>query len=223
MDPVRHDPNPALDAHVAESRRVLGLPIDVNGLHWHPFGVFTVPLAKRTDAQGTWSRRLHLWHPGAKPVGEASAYGVHTHSGTARSHVLVGALHHHLYAFEADPEGIWKRAALGVPEGQATLVGHVQATTRVGMTHTLPADHPHGVTKPDGWAISLFEQLDGPARQPFTTWQRTDVPEESLVRKTPVAMGKVAFEALRMLDTVRTSTSRRDDLLQKVSHGVAVP
>lgn len=200
MDPVRHDPDLAHDAHGAEALRVLALPLEVNGLHWHPFGVFTVPLAKRTDADGTWSRRLHVWHPVAKPVGEASAYGVHTHSGTARSHVLVGALHHHLYAFEADPDGAWQRAVLGVPEGRATRVGHVQATTEAGVTHTLPANRPHGVTKPDGFAISLFEQLDGPTEQPFTTWQRTDVSEEPLVRQAPVPLRQVAFEALSLLE-----------------------
>ena len=198
MEVVRA-PNPRFDEHVAEAIRVLELPLEVNGLHYHPFGVYSVPLAKRTDEEGAWSRRLHLWHPDAVPVGEASPYGVHTHSGPARSHVLVGSLFHHLYRFEADVGGVWQRARLGEPEGMATLCEHVCATTETGQTHVFPANHAHGVSKPDGWSISLFSQLDGPTTQAFTTWQRTDVPAEPLLRAPPVPVGVVQAEALQQL------------------------
>ncbi len=179
---------------------MLALPIEVSRMHWHPFGVYTIPMPKRRTDEGTWSRRLHIWHPSGTPVGEASPYGVHTHSGVAQSHVLAGTLHHHLYAFEADEEGIWDRAALGVPEGRATLTGHVWAPTDAGATHTLPANQPHGVSKPPGFAISLFEQLDGPTEQPFTTWQRTDVPAEELVLKAPAPLAQVLHEATQLLE-----------------------
>ncbi len=201
MDPVAHAPNPALHAHRHEAQRVLELPVEVSGLRWHPFGVYTMPLASRTDAEGrTWSRRLHVWHPEGTPVGEASPYGVHTHSGTARSHVLAGSLHHHLYAFDEDPEGAWQKAALGEPVGRAALRHHIWAPTRAGTTHTLPANQPHGVTKPPGFALSLFEQLDTNTADVFTTWQRTDVPAEPLVRAAPVAPRQVAHEALQVLE-----------------------
>ncbi len=202
VDAPRHDPDLLHDHHVRDARRVLALPVEVTGLRWHPFGLFTMPLPKRTDARGTWSRRLHVWHPDGRPVGEASPYGVHTHSGPARSHVLLGALEHHLYAFEEDPQGVWQRACLGRGEGNASLVGHTQATTRAGTTHSLPANQPHGVTKGDGLALSLFEQLDGPKAQEFTTWQRTDVPAEELVRRGPVPPSQAALEALVALDSV---------------------
>ncbi|MGB1696839.1 MAG: hypothetical protein ACPHK8_00395 [Thermoplasmatota archaeon] len=197
---VHREPNPRFAEHVAEAIRVLQLPTEVSGLHYHPFGVYSVPLAKRTDEEGTWSRRLHLWHPEATPVGEASPYGVHTHSGPARSHVLYGSLYHHLYQFEADAAGVWQRACLGEPEGRATLLDHVFAETRTGQTHSFPANHAHGVTKPDGWSISLFSQLDGPTTQEFTTWQRTDVSAEPLLRKGPVPVTEVARDALLCLE-----------------------
>lgn len=200
MDALLHAPDTAVLAHLLEARRILSFPVEVSRLHWHPFGLYTLPLAKRSQEDGTWSRRLHLWHPAATPVGEASPYGVHTHSGTAKSHVLAGALQHHLYEFEEDPVGVWQRAALGVPEGRATLVGHIQAPTLAGMTHTLPANHPHGVTKPPGLAVSLFEQIGEEKSQPFTTWQRTDVPAEVLVREPPVPVQTVQREALAVLD-----------------------
>lgn len=193
---VHREPNPRFDEHVAEAIRVLELPMKVSGLHFHPFGVYSVPLAKRSDAKGTWSRRLHLWHPAAKPVGEASPYGVHTHSGPAKSHVLCGSLYHHLYQFKVDDDGVWQRACLGEPDGRASLQDHVWGETNTGQTHAFPANHAHGVTKPDGWSISLFSQLDGPTTQEFTTWQRTDVPPEPLVRKGPVHLDQVARDAL---------------------------
>ncbi len=183
--------------HLEQVARVLALPPEASGLHWHPFGVYTIPMAKHRDEQGTWSRRLHLWHPLAKPVGEASPYGVHTHSGPARSHVLVGSLFHHLYAFQEDPEGIWQESPT---DRRCRLLAHVWEETRAGSTHDLPKDHPHGVSKPDGWAISLFEQLDGPAEQPFTTWQRSDVPAEELVRRGPVPIDDVWREARLRID-----------------------
>lgn len=177
--------------HLEVARKALALPIEASRLHWHPFGVYTLPLGKKDG----WSRRLHVWHPSGTPVGEASPYGVHTHSGQARSHVLTGTLHHHLYAFEADAEGIWQRACLGEPEGRATLLAHAWRPTEAGMTHTLPKDTPHGVTKPDGLAVSLFAQEDGPTEQPFTTWQRMDVPAEELVRQAPAPLETVRREA----------------------------
>ncbi len=208
MDPLQHAPNPAHHEHLLAARRVLELPIEVSRLHWHPFGLYTIPLAKRredeTDGGRIWSRRLHIWHPLATPVGEASPYGVHTHTGTAASHVLVGTLHHHLYDFEPDADGIWQRAALGVPEGRATLRGHLQAPTVAGQTHTLPAHQPHGVSKPPGFAMSLFEQLDEPKNPghaaEFTTWQRTDVPAEPLLKTGPVPLAAVQREALLVVD-----------------------
>lgn len=196
MEPPVQAPDEAHGAHLELARRMLHLPVAASNLHWHPFGVYTIPMAPRTSDDETWSRRLHVWHPQAKPVGEASPYGVHTHSGPARSHVVVGTLHHHLYQFQADPEGLWQRACLGTPEGRATLLAHAQAATQAGTTHSLPKDHPHGVTKPPGLAISVFEQLDGPTDQPFTTWQRTDVPAEELVRRGPVDVETVRREAL---------------------------
>lgn len=200
VEPLRHDPDPAHAAHLEEVRRVLALPLEVTGFRWHPFGVYTAPLAKRSDAAGTWSRRLHVWHPAARPVGPASPYGIHTHSGMARSHVVVGTIHHHLYDFVADADGVWQRARLGTPEGPASLSAHVWGPTTQGMTHTFPKDQPHGVTKPDGWAVSLFEQLDGPTEQPFTTWQRTDVPAEELERTGPVPAKTVLQEARSVVD-----------------------
>lgn len=202
---VHREPNPRFDEHVAEAIRVLELPIEVSGLHYHPFGVYSIPLAKRSDETGSWSRRLHLWHPEATPVGEASPYGVHTHSGPARSHVLVGSLYHHLYQFEADEAGVWERACLGEPEGRATLRDHQLAETKAGETHTFPANHAHGVTKPEGWSISLFSQLDGPTTQEFTTWQRTDVPPQPLRRKGPVELETVRREALLQLSGAHAS------------------
>lgn len=196
---VRREPNPRFHEHVAEAIRVLELPIEVSGLHWHPFGVYSIPLAKRTDEEGTWSRRLHIWHPSGTPVGEASPYGVHTHSGPARSHVLVGSLFHHLYQFKPDSEGVWERACLGKPEGRAALVDHVWAETLSEQTHSFPANHAHGVTKPPGLAVSLFSQLDGPTVQEFTTWQRTDVSAEELVKKGPTPLAQVQFDALSTL------------------------
>ncbi len=207
MAGIRHDPDEAHIAHLQSARRMLALPIEVSRLHWHPFGVYTIPMAKRLDGDATWSRRLHIWHPSGTPVGEASPYGVHTHSGTARSHVLAGTLFHHVYDFEADPDGAWDRAALGDPEGRATLVAHEQAATGAGVTHTLPANQPHGVSKPPGFAISLFEQLDGPTEQPFTTWQRNNVPAEPLVLKAPVPLAQVLREATLVLEQALFETA----------------
>jgi hypothetical protein len=196
---VRREPNTRFGEHLAEAVRVLELPIKASRLHWHPFGVYSIPLAKRTDDEGSWSRRLHIWHPSATPVGESSPYGVHTHSGPAKSHVLIGSLYHHLYKFSPDDNGIWQRACLGAPEGRATLVDHVWAESTACQTHSFPANHAHGVTKPDGIAVSLFAQLDGPTEQEFTTWQRTDVPAEELVQKGPIPLTQVQFEALQAL------------------------
>jgi hypothetical protein len=188
---LRQDHDDLHDAHLREAARVLALPLDVNRLRWHPFGVYAVPLGPRTDAHGTWSRRLHVWHPLARPVGEASPYGVHTHSGRARSHVLVGALRHHLYEFAPDADGAWRRARLTRPAGRARLVAHASATTGAGTTHTLPPDQPHGVTRPAAagarcaWAVSLFEQIEDGGGRPFTTWQRTDAPAEPIHASGP--------------------------------------
>lgn len=195
---LQQAPDPDHGVHAAEALKVLRLPVDVSRLRWHPFGVYTVPLAPRSRDGHMWSRRLHVWHPEAKPVGEASPYGVHTHSGLAISHVLVGTLHHHLYAF--GPGEGWQRAALGTPEGTEALLEHTMAPTHEGTMHTLPKDQPHGVTKPPGLAISLFEQRDGPTEQVFTTWQRTDVPAEPLLRRGPVPVANVRNEALLALE-----------------------
>ncbi len=178
---------------------MLALPISESGMHWHPFGVYTIPMAKRTAGDATWSRRLHIWHPEATPVGEASPYGVHTHSGVAQSHVLAGTLFHHLYAFEPDAEGVWHEAPTDGGR-RATLLSHLQAATKAGVTHTLPANQAHGVSKPPGFAISLFEQEDGPTVQPFTTWQRTDVAAEELVLRPPVPVSQVWREATAVLE-----------------------
>lgn len=200
---LQHVHNPALHEHVAQARRVLELPVEVSGLRWHPFGVYTLPLSKRADDEGrSWSRRLHVWHPAAEPVGESSAYGVHTHSGEAHSHVLVGALEHHLYDFARDADGIWRTAVVEGDQWRSTLKGHFHAPTRAGTTHILLAQQPHGVTTPHGFAISLFEQLDTPGPSEFTTWRRTDLPETPLVRTPPVPVGQVQHEALVALDAV---------------------
>ena len=200
---LQHLPNPAVHDHVAQARRVLELPVEVSGLRWHPFGVYTLPLSKRTDARGrTWSRRLHVWHPEAEPVGETSAYGVHTHSGEAHSHVLGGTLEHHLYQFREDPAGIWHTAVVDGPSWTSTLQGHLHASTRAGTTHVLPAQQPHGVSTPHGFAISLFEQIDTPGPSEFTTWRRTDLPETPLVRTPPVPVAQVQQEALLALDAL---------------------
>jgi hypothetical protein len=204
VEPVQHQPNGELDAHVGEAARVLALPLDVNNLRWHPFGLYSLPLASRTDAGGAiWSRRLHVWHPEAKPVGESSPYGVHTHSGTARSHVLVGTLRHHLYEFDADPAGNWQRAALSVPEGNARLTHHIHDHTTAGTTHTLPKDQAHGVTKePGSFAISLFEQRGGEKEQDFTTWQRMDLKAEELLRAGPLPVIDIQKLALQAIDNL---------------------
>ncbi len=190
-------PDTAHAEHLEQARRVLALPVEASRLHWHPFGVFTIPMAKRRDGDRTWSRRLHIWHPAGVPVGPASAYGVHTHSGPANSHVLVGSLFHHLYAFAPASDGIWLRCP---GDDRWDLVAHAKETTEAGTTHSLPKDHPHGVSKRDGWAISLFEQLDGPTDMPFTTWRRTDVPEEPLVRQGPEPADAVRRDALMAID-----------------------
>lgn len=196
---LRHDRDAHHVEHLDEAARALRLPLDVNRLRWHPFGVYSLPLGPRTEGGVTWSRRLHVWHPQARPVGEASPYGVHTHSGTARSHVLVGALHHHLYAFAHD-NGAWRRAELGRPTGPARLVAHVQATTPAGTTHTLPADQPHSVTKAPGLAMSLFEQVTPGSGHPFTTWQRTDIKPERLDLSGPVDAATALRDAKRSVE-----------------------
>ncbi len=197
---VHRAPTTGLAEHLQECVRVLGLPLDASGMHWHPFGVYTIPLARRTRENQTWSRRLHIWHPSATPVGPASPYGVHTHTGTGVSHVLVGALHHHLYAFEPMPGGTWRKQPDDV---LCTLVAHVQETTVAGETHMFGAHQPHGVSKPPGLAISLFEQLEDPdvrAVAPFTTWQDESLPEEALVRTPPAPLALVQQDALAALD-----------------------
>lgn len=208
LGPVQRAPDARRPEHLAEAVRVLSLPVEVTGLRWHPFGVYTLPLAKRTRPDGTWSRRLHVWHPSGEPVGEASPYGVHTHSGPARSHVLLGRLCHHLYAFE-EADGPWRRTLDG-QTSPAALTGHVSAFTATGMTHDLPKDRPHGVTRPGGLAISLFEQRDGPVDQPFTTWQRTDLAPQGLVRRPPTPVDQVRCEALAALDAVSVPPPQAD-------------
>jgi hypothetical protein len=199
MDPLQHAPDEQHLPHLVEALRVLSLPLDVNGLHWHPFGVYGVPLARRVDADAVYSRRLHLWHPEAVPVGETSLYGVHTHSGAAHSHVLVGALQHHLYDFVDDADGVWKRCARADTR-MTTLRAHLQAPTSAGVTHTLPAHQAHGVSKPPGWAISLFEQREEGRQAPFTTWQRTDAPDEELQAVGPVPRSQVLGEARGLVE-----------------------
>lgn len=200
MEPLRHDADLLHLDHLNVAQRVLALPVAASGLHWHPFGVYTIPLARRVADDGrAFSRRLHLWHPQGVPVGEASLYGVHTHSGEAQSHVLAGTLHHHLYDFEAEPDGIWRERLNGA-ERMATLRAHVWGPTATGVTHTLPAEHAHGVSKPPGWAISLFEQHEEGRGQRFTTWQRTDVDEEELVGVGPVPRGQVLEEARALIE-----------------------
>lgn len=199
---LQHVVDRAHHEHVVQARRVLELPLEVSRLGWHPFGVYTMPLAKRVDQTGAWSRRLHVWHPGAEPVGETSAYGVHTHSGEAHSHVLVGALEHHLYDFDRDDDGAWHTEIVGGPKWTSRLRGHVHAPTQAGTTHILPAQQPHGVTTPHGFAISLFEQRDTVGPSDFTTWRRTDRPETPLVRAPPVPVAQVQMEALLTLDQV---------------------
>lgn len=199
MEPPVHHPDRDRLLHLDEARRVLSLPLEANGLHWHPFGVFGIPLAKRYVDDEVWVRRLHVWHPETNPVGESSLYGVHTHSGTASSHVLVGALTHHLYAFRPDPDGAWLEANTD-GKRHARLTAHVQGDTVAGVTHTFPAHHPHGVSKPPGFAISLFEQREEGRAQPFTTWQRLDVPEEALVESAPVDPRMVLREARAVME-----------------------
>lgn len=180
--------------HLEEARRVLALPIDANGLEWHPFGTYAVPLARRVDGDEAWVRRLHLWHPETTPVGETSIYGVHTHSGLASSHVLVGTLQHHLYAFEPAEDGAWREASRD-GTAYAQLTAHLQGPTIAGTTHTFPAHQAHGVSKPPGYAISLFEQREEPRTKPFTTWQRLDGPEEGLLEHAPIDPVRVLREA----------------------------
>jgi hypothetical protein len=194
---VRHDPDPWHQRHLEEAVRVLSLPVAATRMHWHPFGVYAIPLAKRSDGERTWSRRLHIWHPEA-PSPPPSPYGVHTHSGMARSNVLLGSLHHHLYAFAPDANGPWRVANPGM-EGRARLVAHAWAATQAGTAHTLPADHPHGVTKPPGLAVSLFEQVDNGGGQPFTTWQRQDVSAQELQKRGPVPVASAQQLALLAL------------------------
>ncbi len=207
MGPLQHAPDPAHREHLEEARRVLALPIAASGLRWHPFGVYVIPLARRHIEGHDRVRRLHLWHPNAKPVGPASPYGVHTHTGTAYSHVLIGALHHYLYEFCEDPDGVWLRTALGGQARRETLTAHAQATTTQAMLHTLPAHQPHSVSKPPGLAISLFEQVEQPAGEPFTTWQRQDMPAEELVRKPPVPLAQVLAEMRLAVEQTLYATS----------------
>jgi hypothetical protein len=196
---LHHARDPAYLAHLEEARRVLALPVEASGLHWHPFGVFAIPLARRVVDGAVWSRRLHLWHPEATPVGETSPYGVHTHSGTATSHVLAGTLHHHLYAFREEEDGNWRQASRA-GETRAVLRDHVEGATDEGMLHTLPGNQAHGVSKPPGFAISLFEQLEEGRRDPFTTWQRLDAPAEALVTRAPVDLKRVLKEARGLIE-----------------------
>lgn len=202
MLPLQHARDPHHLDHLEEARRVLALPPDASGFHWHPFGVFAIPLPRRVHGDRVWVRRLHVWHPETTPVSELSIYGVHTHSGTAKSHVVAGTLTHHLYSFRPDEDGIWRECAKGATR-MASLVAHVEGPTHQGTTHTLPPNHPHGVSKPPGFAVSLFEQVEpGPGEHgaPFTTWQRTDVPAEALVLRPPVAVQRVREEALAVLE-----------------------
>jgi hypothetical protein len=204
--PLFHEPNPRLADHLETARKLLVLPIAASGLHWHPFGLFTIPMAKRSLEDMRWSRRLHLWHPEAIPVGEASPYGVHTHSGDAASHVLVGALEHHLHQFVPDADGAWTEQPTDGGR-RASRTAHVQASTVSGMTHRLPADQPHGVSKNGAWAISLFEQKDARGTLPFTTWQRNDVPAEELVRTPPIPLDRARREALMLLERALYETA----------------
>lgn len=205
MDPLLHAPDAAHAAHLEEARRVLALPLEVNRLKWHPFGVYAVPLAKREVDGVVLSRRLHVWHPEARPLGAASPYGVHTHTGTGRSHVLAGSLQHHLYEFAPDDEGAWKQCSKD-GERQARLLGHLQAPTLAGMTHTLPAHQPHGVATRGEFAISLFEQSEASRALPFTTWQRTDVEAEEVDLVGPVAARRVVQEALAVVEEALFAT-----------------
>jgi hypothetical protein len=201
MEPLQQVPDPAHAAHLEAARRVLALPVEASGLHWHPFGVYAAPLARRTDPDGrVWSRRLHLWHPDARPVGPASPYGVHTHTGDAASHVLVGRLQHHLYRFRDDPDGTWKRAELGEVRGNASLVAHLEGTTPAGTVHRFPAHHPHGVGKCADFAVSLFEQAETARATPFTTWQRLDMEAEPLEKVGPLSVGDALREARQWVD-----------------------
>ncbi len=202
MQTVQQAPDHHWAQHLEEARRVLSLPVQASGLRWHPFGVYVAPLARRRIDGHDRVRRLHVWHPEAKPVGPASPYGVHTHTETAFSHVIAGALDHHLYGFQTD-QGPWIETPLGGTPRPAALLWHSQATTTAGTTHTLPAHQPHSVSKPPGppgFAISLFEQIDGPKEAPFTTWQRTDTPPEPLVRTPPVDVRIVQAQALAILE-----------------------
>lgn len=194
-----HRPDTAFVAHLEEASRVLALPIPESGLDWHPFGTYAIPLPRRVDGDDVWSRRLHLWHPETTPVGETSIYGVHTHSGDAASHVLVGTLDHHLYAFMQDANGDWREASRD-SERRATLSAHLQGPTTAGTSHTFPAHQAHGVSKPPGFAISLFEQREEPRTRPFTTWQRLDGPAEALVERAPIEPRRVLREARGLIE-----------------------
>lgn len=199
MEPLFHAPDPDHRSHLEEAARILALPAEASGFAWHPFGVFGIPLARRVDGGRTWSRRLHVWHPETTPVGETSQYGVHTHSGTATSHVLVGTLHHHLYAFVADEDGVWLESSRRGSR-HATLRAHVQGPTDAGVLHVLPANHPHGVSKPPGFAISLFEQLEEGRAEPFTTWRHLEGPQEELVTRAPVDPKRALREARAVVE-----------------------
>ncbi|MBW3584103.1 MAG: hypothetical protein KY455_13510 [Euryarchaeota archaeon] len=199
MEPLFHAPDPDHRSHLEEAARILALPAEASGFEWHPFGVFGIPLAKRVLGDKVWSRRLHVWHPEATPVGETSVYGVHTHSGQATSHVLVGTLHHHLYDFVVAEDGVWLEAS---PAGktQATLRTHLQGPTTAGVLHVLPADQAHGVTKPPGFAISLFEQLEEGRPKAFTTWRHLQGPQEELVLRPPVDPKRALREARAVVE-----------------------
>lgn len=194
-----HRPDHRYLLNLEEASRVLALPLAANRLEWHPFGTYAVPLARRVDGSGSWVRRLHLWHPETTPVGETSIYGVHTHSGMASSHVLVGTLEHHLYAFEADEAGPWRERSREC-DRSTRLTAHLKGPTTSGMTHSFPAHQAHGVSKPPGFAISLFEQREEPRTRPFTTWQRLDGPEESLIEAAPIDPKRVLKEARGLIE-----------------------
>lgn len=199
MEPLRQAPDPGHLVHLQDACRVLALPRHANGLRWHPFGVYVVPLPRRVVDGAAWSRRLHVWHPSGTPVGEASPYGVHTHTGTARSHVLAGSLQHHLYDFVADGEGVWQeRSEAGTR--RTRLQAHVRGVTRAGMVHTLPAHQAHSVGKGADFAVSLFEQVEEGRARPFTTWQRVDVPAEALVRQAPADLDQVLRDARAVVE-----------------------
>lgn len=100
-----------------------------------------------------WCRYFHVFHPGYCSFSDAFYGTIHTHGGTIRGTVLVGAMDHFTYDSAPDADGD------RFHQSQAYRLTRHASHQPAGTAYELPAHVPHWLA-PTELTVTYFEEED---------------------------------------------------------------